>query len=240
MISFLTSSAYDEFEQINTKNNFLVNLRSFWNKEANVLYIASYPDNYEITDEYATKHKKAYLDANLKIKTFNVLDHRNSTEANELIKNADVIILCGGHCPTEMKFFNELDLKNHLKNFNGIIISTSAGSMNAANIVYAQPELEGETSKDYIKYFEGLGITEVNILPHYHEYKNHILDGLRVFEDITYKDSIGHIFYCFPDGTYLLNNNGQESIYGEFYIVHNGAIDKIQNDDESYQIHYKY
>lgn len=234
MISFLTSSAYDEFEQINPKNDFLVNLRSFWNFKANVLYIASFPDAYDITDEYANKHHQAYLDAGLSINNFNVLDYRNINDASKLIKEADVIILCGGHCPTEMKFFNELKLKDRLKDFDGIIISTSAGSMNAADVVYAQPELEGETDKDYIKYFEGLGLTDINILPHYHEYKDHVLDGLRVFEDITYKDSYNKCFYCFPDGTYLLIENNNSKIYGEFYIVKDGTLQKIQNDGEIY------
>lgn len=232
MISFLTSSAYDEFENIETKNNFLDNLRSFWCKEANVLYIASFPNAYDVTDEYATKHKKAYIDAGLMIKTFVVLDYRNIKEADSLIKNADVIILCGGHCPTEMKFFEELHLKDKLKEFDGIIIATSAGSMNAASLVYAQPELTGETSKDYVKYFEGLGITNINILPHYQDYKNYVLDGLRVYEDITYADSFDKYFYCFVDGSYLLVKDGSEAIYGECYIVHDGQIKKLQDDNQ--------
>ena len=236
MISFLTSSAYDEFENLYTKNNFLDNLRSFWIKDASVLYIASYPDEYQLTDEYFNKHHKAYMDAGLSIKSFDLLDHRNMHEADRLLKHADVIILCGGHCPTEMKFFNELKLKDYLINFDGIIISTSAGSMNSAKLVYAQPELEGETSKDYVKYFEGLGITELNILPHYQDYKDHVLDGLRVFEDITYPDSKNKYFYCFPDGTYLLIQNGISKIYGEFYVIHDGKLNKIQDNDNIYSI----
>ena len=231
MIAFLTSSAYDEFENIQTKNSFLDNLKKYWNKVSNVLYIASFPDAYDITDEYANKHHKAYLDAGLLISSFTVLDYRNISNSNYLIDNADVIILCGGHTPTENKFFVELNLKDKLQTFKGIIIATSAGSMNAAKIVYAQPELPGETDKNYIKYFEGLGITNINILPHYHEYKNSIVDGLRVYEDITYKDSIGRCFYAFPDGTYLLSDGLKEYIYGETYVIKNGNISLLQEDN---------
>lgn len=167
------------------------------------------------------------------MKNFTVLDYRNINDKDELIDDADVIILCGGHCPTEHKFFLELGLKEKLKSFKGIIIATSAGSMNAASIVYAQPELEGETSPDYVKYYEGLGLTDINILPHYHEYKNFVLDGLRVYEDITYQDSMGKAFYCFPDGTYLMiNENGTSKIYGEYYLVQNGILYKKQDNDE--------
>lgn len=231
MIAFLTSSAYDEFENIQTKNSFLDNLKKYWNKASNVLYIASFPSAYEITDEYANKHHKAYLDAGLQISSFTVLDYRNISNCDYLVKGADVIILCGGHTPTENKFFVELDLKNKLKSFKGIIIATSAGSMNAASLVYAQPELPGETSDNYVKYFEGLSLTNINILPHYHEYKNSIVDNKRVYEDITYKDSIGRCFYAFPDGTYLLKDGSNEYIYGETYIIKDGSISLLQNDN---------
>ena len=237
MISFLASSAYDENENLYTKNNFLKNLRSFWINESNVVYIASYPDAYDITDEYANRHEKAYRDAGLKIKSFIVLDYRNIKKKDEILKKADVIILCGGHCPTEMEFFNELKLDEFLEDYKGIVVATSAGSMNAANLVYAQPELEGETSPKYQKYFEGLGICVSNILPHYQDYKNYVLDGLRVYEDITYADSYGKMFLCFPDGTYLfVDELGKEVVNGEFYIIKDGILKKIQDDNEEYTI----
>lgn len=236
MIAFLTSSAYDEEENIQTVNSFLDNLKKHWPNKANVLYIASFPDNYEITDEYSSKHFEAYKKAGLSINKFIVLDHRNVNMFNDVFMDTNVIILCGGHCPTEMKFFNELHLKERLKSYDGIIIATSAGSMNSANVVYAQPEEEGETSSDYVKYYEGLGLTNINILPHYQDYKNHILDGKRVFEDITYKDSDNKFFYCFNDGTYLLIEDGFETIYGETYLIHDGFLKKLQNDNDYLRI----
>ena len=54
--------------------------------------------------------------------------------------NYDVILLGGGHVPTQNKFFKEIRLREKIKDFDGIIIAISAGSMNSADIVYCQPE----------------------------------------------------------------------------------------------------
>ena len=39
-------------------------------------------------------------------------------------------------------------------------------------------------------------------------------------------------FYVFPDGTYLYGYNGNETIYGEFYIIENGVMRKVANDGQ--------
>lgn len=58
----------------------------------------------------------------------------------------DVLILPGGHVPTQNNFFNRISLKERMKAFRGIVIGISAGTMNCADTVYAQPELPGESA----------------------------------------------------------------------------------------------
>ena len=36
----------------------------------------------------------------------------------------------------------------------------------------------------------------------------------------------------FPDGTYLYGDNGNETIYGEFYVIENGVMRKVANDGQ--------
>ena len=228
MKAYLTSTVFSTRCEIYKKNSLLKNLKNDWKKNSVVLYIASYPDNYEITDKYYKRHKKAFLDSTLSIKKMILVDHRNSSEFDSLFEKADVIYLSGGHCPTEIKFFRELKLKEKLKNFKGIVMATSAGTMNSETLVYSQPEEPGEAiDPKYKRYYKGLGLTDLMILPHYQEYKNHVLDGLRVFEDITYADSAGKEFYCFTDGTYLYIDEGKETIYGEYYLCADGHIQKM-------------
>lgn len=146
----------------------------------------------------------------------------------------NVLILAGGHVPTQNKFFEKIHLKEHIKNFDGILIGISAGSMNCAEIVYAQPELEGESiDKEYKRFLYGLGITKLMVLPHYQNIKNDILDGKRLFEDITYADSYGKEFYALEDGSYFIIENNTIILFGAAYLIKDGMIKQICEKDKS-------
>ena len=67
--------------------------------------------------------------------------------------------------------------------------------------------------------------------------KDFYLDGLRLFEDITYQDSYEHEFVALPDGSYILSENGEENIWGEAYLIKDGVIEQICKDDEIFHIY---
>jgi dipeptidase E len=67
------------------------------------------------------------------------------------------------------------------------------------------------------------------LLPHYQLTKDEVLDGKRLFEDITYTDSIGRKFYAIVDGSFLFIEDGSESLFGEAYLIENGEISKISS-----------
>lgn len=135
---------------------------------------------------------------------------------------------------TENAFMKKLGLKEKLKNYSGIVIAWSAGSMNCAEIVYAGPELEGEAiDSNYQRWISGLGLTKVNIFPHFQSLTEEVLDGLRVIEDITYADSMGHEFLALNDGSYLMIEDGTETVYGKAYRIKDGCQEQICKDGES-------
>ncbi|WP_341273369.1 Type 1 glutamine amidotransferase-like domain-containing protein [Lactococcus lactis] len=143
--------------------------------------------SFNWTSKFAEEMKTCFFNSGFKFKNFKVLDNRNAKEKSELISEVEVVILAGGHVPTQNIFFQQINLKNELKTSNKIIIDFSAGSMNCSEEVYAQPELRGESlDPNYKKFFKGLGITKSQILPHYNLIKNEYLDGKRLFEEITY------------------------------------------------------
>ena len=103
----------------------------------------------------------------------------------------------------------------------------SAGTMNCEELVYAPPEEEGEArDPEFRRFLPGLGLTEVQILPHYYMCRDMKVDGLKVYDEIACPDSLrtGSRFYVFPDGTYLYGHNGNETVYGEFYLIENGNL----------------
>lgn len=140
----------------------------------------------------------------------------------------------GKRLPAQNTFFHRIGLKERLDRFQGMVIAWSAGSMNCAEVVYAGPELEGEAiDPDYKRWLKGLGLTRINIMPHYQSLQGEWLDGLRLIEDITCGDSMGHEFIAMNDGTFILNEEGRETLYGEAYRIKDGEIKQICSHGES-------
>ena len=79
----------------------------------------------------------------------------------------------------------------------------------------------------------GLGITSLMILPHYQNTKDEVLDGKRLYEDITYPDSYGRKFYALVDGSYLLIENNTATLFGEAYLIKDGNINQVCEKDQS-------
>ena len=143
-------------------------------------------------------------------------------------------MLGGGHVPTENRFFELIRLREKLQTYEGIILGVSAGTMNSADVVYAQPELPGESvDPNYQRYLRGLGLTDIQVLPHYQMVKNFTLDGKRLFEDITYGDSYGNEFIALEDGSYIRIMNGETKLYGRAHRIAEGVLTTICEENES-------
>ena len=231
MICFLTSRMDDpDTGELNSCNRFMDELRLRFPNPCRALDICSDPDCWEKTDYFASLTRKMLEDAGFRFERFDTLDSRNENLTEKLVRESNLLILSGGHVPTQNQFFNQISLRSFLKNFDGIIIGISAGSMNSAAEVYAQPEKEGEAiDPTYKRFLTGLGLTKTNLLPHYQENKADVLDGLRIYEDIACSDSMGKTFYAIPDGSYLLIDGCKEELRGEAYMVRDGVISQISS-----------
>ncbi len=159
-------------------------------------------------------------------------DDRNP-DIIENLPDMDVIILAGGHVPTQNRFMKQLRLKERLLDYNGVVVAWSAGSMNCAEVVYAGPELEGEAVDPlYERWITGLGITNINIYPHFQKLRDEYLDGMRLIEDITFEDSVGHEIIAMNDGSYIMIENGQTTLYGEAYRIKDRQLTQLCKDGE--------
>ena len=239
MTLFLTSSPCDDnvpagcglpcifFE----RNGFVENLRRHVRPGMRFLTIAAWKDDHARNDEMARTFAGGFAYHRMVPVQVRVLDSRNQTDAAELVADSDVILLAGGHVPTQNAFFREIGLRALLADYPGVVMGVSAGSMNAADVVYAQPEEAGEAiDPAYRRFIPGLGLTQHNILPHYHMVKDHVLDGMRLFEDITFGDSCGQTFRVLADGSYILETAQEAWLYGEAWVIRDGVMHKICQD----------
>lgn len=238
MVYILTSNIISYSPtRIDKSNGFIDLLKKHFVQNGKGLFICSKPDGYDKTDIYANELKETFIENGLEVASMSVLDNRTKENAIELINNSDFIVLAGGHVPTQNRFFNAINLRGLLKEYKGLVLGISAGSMNAADVVYCLPELPGEAEdKEFMRFMPGLGITNVNIIPHYQAIKEDIIDGKRVILDLACIDSQNKEFYCLTDGAYLYGYENKEEIHGETYRIKNGKIQKIVGNNDFYTL----
>lgn len=246
MILYLTSSPTGSyraekapsFQGLNPENRLVENLKADWKERSRCLLLCADPDAYMKNNEMRFFFEKAVKESGLTVSAFDVCDGRNWEEMAAALSSYDVLLLGGGHVPTQNKFFHRIGIIPAIKEFDGIVLGISAGSMNCAETVYAQPEMPGEsTSKSYQRFLEGLGLTRCSVLPHYQALKDGVLDGKRLMEDITCPDSTGRKFYALPDGSYILQRDGAVTVFGEAYLVSEGKVEKICSAGDTFLIH---
>jgi dipeptidase E len=214
-------------------NGLLETLKKIWINNAKVLIICGSPYEYEKNDSIYFCLKEAFPMSGLSISVIEKCDDRNQNIIEKL-GEMDVVVLAGGHVPTQNLFLKQLKLKERLLEYKGIVAAWSAGAMNCAKKVYAGPELEGEAINPlYERWIDGIGITNVTIFPHFQSLQDVYLDGLRVIEDITFADSMGHEMIALNDGSYLFIEDEHETLYGNAYLIKNGKLKQICKENES-------
>ncbi len=231
---FVTSSPYIEGAPgafLSNVNGFVDRIREVLPENPRALFICSDPDDHNGTCRFAAETTAAFAMEGMAFSCYQVLDKTSQRQAYRMISASDLIFLCGGHVPTQNAFFRKIRLRHLLRHFEGTVVGISAGSMNCANIVYVQPEEEGESDPGFQRFAPGLGLTGVNILPHYQKVKDNILDGQRLFEDITYADSMGNCFFALPDNSYFYQNEEQLLLFGEAYRLRDGVLEQICTTD---------
>lgn len=212
------------------KNNFLKNLKNCVKNNKKFVLVASDPDNYERNDLFLRMDIEALKLSGLVFEEYLVLDGRGKENITNILKDCDLMFLCGGNTLIQNTFFNNIGLKEHLKDINSVIVGISAGSINLANNVYNSPESEEDLKNS--PYLNGLELTTINIEPHF------MLEDLSddhnklIQRKALLKESYNRTIIALTDGAYILQTNNECKLYGESYKIKNGVISRICNNDE--------
>lgn len=236
MTAFITSSPFREDVDrptFSNANGFVDRIAECLPQFPRCLYICSSPDRHDLNCRFGADIFMAFANAGIHFSQYHVLDAYNADRAGELVADSDLIVLAGGHVPTQNAFFQQIGLRELLTDYPGVTMGISAGSMNSADVVYVQPEEPGESDPEFVRFLPGLALTDVNILPHYQKVKNDILDGKCLFEDITYADSMGHTFYVLPDFSYIVDDGDGAVLFGEGYRLRDGILELLTRSGES-------
>ena len=241
MILYLTGSPTRFGEPSFTEDNgFLADVRASLDAVAGgrpprVLLVSAAPDDRGFTESVLKGMSECIHKSGIETEEVVMLDRRNVSRAPELVKRAHWIVLCGGHVPTQNKFLHEMHFKELLQGFKGVVMGCSAGSMNCAGLVYSHPELPGEAvDPQYRRWLKGLGLTDIQLIPHLEQVRYAQVDGIRLFEDIAFPDSWGHRFYTFRDGGYVKVQDGKPTLYGEAFEITRGAMRRVSEENKTY------
>ncbi len=93
-----------------------------------VLLVSAAPDDKSFTDSVLEGMTACIVNSDIRPAQIIMLDRRNAHKAAELVHDADWIILCGGHVPTQNRFLHEIHLKELLAGFDGLVMGCSAGT----------------------------------------------------------------------------------------------------------------
>ena len=216
---------------IDNDNGFLDNLKKCLTSRKCMVIISGNPNKKRYGDPN-TITRQSFEMSGIPFDEYIYVDNSNKEHIAEYISRADCVNLFGGHLPTANKFINELNLKEFLKNYNGVIIGASGGAMNMAKKVYCIPEVEGEhKDKSFKRILNGLGLTNINIIPHYKLFEKKVFsDKIRMLEDILLPDSKKIPMIALPDRSYIIQQEDKIEIFGEAYLLENGKIKQIKKN----------
>lgn len=239
MIKYLTSD-FKNYEKVNgekiTKpidntNGFVDSLKSNLKKTEKIVFVVS--DGHQEHEKnmvYANIFFDSLKMVGIHFNEYCVLEDVTRDKASEYIAGADIVFLCGGRTSYQMKFFDEINLKELLENYNGIVIGQSAGAINMADVVYNSPE-DLEQSDPII--YPGLGLTNINIEPHF-QYDTTDFDETEQYQrNNILEESMKRCIIGQCNGSHVMvDEDNNVIICGQTYMIDNGNIELICRDGE--------
>jgi len=183
---------------------------------SNITFIASSFKNYEKTDIHFNKLLNFFKNICINFKNTYLIDYRiNKKVAKENINNSDVIFIMGGDTHKEFKYIKEYNLIEVINKFNGTIIGVSAGSLNMSKNVCFLDEYQ-----DYkIVKYKGIGLTNINIYPHFdienEEFLNETLEVSKYTK-----------LYALPNESFVRIMDDTTELVGDYYICENSKVVK--------------
>lgn len=234
MIRYLTSD-FGNYEKkdgqkitypIDNINGIVDQFKNDIKKYDKVVFVSSDINNpKEKTMEYANIFFDSLKMVGIEFRNYLILDGSKIKEAKQYIDGADLVLLSGGDTYNQHLFFEAMDLKSILEDYQGVLIGQSAGALNMSLNVFNSPE-EMEESEPI--FFDGLGLVDINIEPHF-EYDTSNFDEAQKYQrEAIIKESFNRPIYGQVNKSYIrIDGDNNAVIYGETYLIENGNIVKI-------------
>lgn len=200
-------------------NNQIKYIKEDIKNNMSITFIASLFNEYERNDKQIKEIIKVFNNINITFNKVHLIDNRISKENSiKYIEESDIVYLMGGSPEEEMKSIKEYNLFDILKERDGITMGTSAGAMNQAKKIIYKDDFDNYKIKEY----EGLGIIDYNIYPHFDINNKEYME--EVYEVSKYIKIIG-----LPNESFIRIKENNIEVIGKYYIIKDGAIESENN-----------
>jgi dipeptidase E len=191
---------------MSNENGIVDQLKELLKEKRKLVFVSSdinsTPDSVEI---YARIFFDSMKMVDIEFEQYYILDGTKIDKASEYIENADLVFLCGGDTYNQHLLFEKIGLRELLLNYSGIVMGQSAGAINMAVHCFNSPE---ELEKSEPVYFDGLGLTNINIEPHFvYEVSN--FNEKEIYQrNAIINESYNRPIYGQCNGSHILIDNG--------------------------------
>lgn len=200
-------------------NNQIKYIKEDIKNNMSITFIASLFNEYERNDKQIKEIIKVFNNINITFNKVHLIDNRISKENSiKYIEESNIIYLLGGSPEEEMKSIKEYNLFDILKERDGITMGTSAGAMNQAKKIIYKDDFDNYKIKEY----EGLGIIDYNIYPHFDINNKEYME--EVYEVSKYIKIIG-----LPNESFIRIKENNIEVIGKYYIIKDGTIESENN-----------
>lgn len=211
------------------ENQIVTNLKKSLGGTRRLVYVANDPHSLADNKEKIFTVVESFHQTGLAFTENILLDKRNQKHAKEIIANADLIILSGGKCRCQNRFLRKIKMQKLLRNYHGVVIGISAGSMNLGQIVANFPEDLADLKEP--RWLKGLGLVDMTIIPHFDgTTKTYQIpcEDFDITHDYIFPMSHKTAFLAIPNDSYLIIDAEQKThFYGPAYTIKQGVVTKI-------------
>lgn len=198
-------------------------------EKESIAFIPGEYGNYEKTERFILNDIEWFKEIGIEFKKKYILGKEtySKKEMQDILKNANVIFLMSGYATCQNEFLEKNNLKEIIKDSNGIVVGISAGAINLGKISVCSKDIPKGIEETSI--YKGIGRIDYTFEPHFKNEKETELSP-----DLKYISSRIKLYGISNDvGIRLLNNN-YELIDGTMYTIENKNIKKVGEYDRCY------
>lgn len=214
------------FSGFSTQEHFGGKTSEFFKKDlmdaSNIVFIPGGNGKNNKTDRYVNTDINWFKEIGIDFKKVVILDTTMKKEKMKLeINEADVIFLMGGNTLAQNNFLINYDLKQPIKDFDGVVIGVSAGAINLGEISLCSKDISEGVNET--KMYEGIGRIKYTFEPHFN------LKNTELLKNELYPISNKIDIYGLPnDGGVKIQDEKFIIIKGNIYLIKEKNVEIIE------------